>query len=166
MAPCCCLLFHFPVRWWKRGLETPALICFSLFWGGGGRIRSRPGKPNQRKGQKQKFINFCEFWYFSLGKQAWFALNFCSGMPPGKVHELTFLWFGLPVLLLRAFNHFLALNHFLAFLDFRAFLGFPCFCLLQGIPCFFDCFPFSFAGNPCRATRVALHVSQLISWIL
>ena len=22
--------------------------------------------------------------------------NFCSGMPPGKVHELAFLWFGLP----------------------------------------------------------------------
>ena len=23
-------------------------------------------------------------------------MNFCSGMPLGKVHELTFLWFGLP----------------------------------------------------------------------
>ena len=22
--------------------------------------------------------------------------NFCSGMPLGKVHELAFLWFGLP----------------------------------------------------------------------
>ena len=56
-------------------------------------IRSRPGKPNQRKGQNEKFMNFarfCEFWCFSLGKQARFTLNFCSGMPPRKVHELTF----------------------------------------------------------------------------
>ena len=62
-------------------------------------IRSRPGKPNQRKGQNVKFMNFAhfyEFWCFSLGKQARFTLNFCSGMPPGKVHELAFLWFGSP----------------------------------------------------------------------
>ena len=57
-------------------------------------LRSRPGKPNQRKGQNKKFMNFahfCEFWCFSLGKQARFTLNFCSGMPPRKVHELPFL---------------------------------------------------------------------------
>ena len=62
-------------------------------------LRSRPGKPNQRKGQNEKFMNFahfCEFWCFSLGKQARFTLNFCSGMPLRKVHEPTFLWFGLP----------------------------------------------------------------------
>ena len=61
-------------------------------------IRSRPGKPNQRRGQNEKFMNFaqsCEFWCFSSGKQARFTLNFCSGMPLQKVHELTFLWFGL-----------------------------------------------------------------------
>ena len=60
------------------------------------RIRSRPGKPNQRKGQNEKFMNFahfCEFWCFSLGKQARFTLNFCSGMPLREVHELAF--FGL-----------------------------------------------------------------------
>ena len=62
-------------------------------------FRSRPGKPNQRKGQNEKFMNFahfCEFWCFSLGKQARFTLNCCSGMPLRKVHELTSLWFGLP----------------------------------------------------------------------
>ena len=62
-------------------------------------IRSRPGKPNQRKGQNEKFMNFahfCEFWCLSLGKQARFTLNFCSGMPLWKVYELTFLWFSLP----------------------------------------------------------------------
>ena len=61
-------------------------------------LRSRPSKPNQRKGQNEKFMNFahfCEFWCFSSGKQARFRMNFCSGMPPGKVHELAFLWFGL-----------------------------------------------------------------------
>ena len=61
-------------------------------------IRSRPGKPNQRKCQNEKFMNFahfCEFWRFSLEKQARFTLNFCSGMPLRKVHELTFflVWF-------------------------------------------------------------------------
>ena len=63
---------------------------------------------NQRKGQNEKFMNFayfCEFWCFSLGKQARFTLNFCSGMPLGKVHELTFLWFGLPGALLKNFTN-------------------------------------------------------------
>ena len=41
------------------------------------------------------FAPFCEFWCFPLGQQARFTLNFCSGMPLQKVHELTFLWFGL-----------------------------------------------------------------------
>ena len=31
-----------------------------------------------------------------LLKQARFTLDFCSGMPLRKVHEPTFLWFGLP----------------------------------------------------------------------
>ena len=72
-------------------------------------IRSRPGKPNQRKGQNEKFMNFahfCEFWCFSLGKQARFTLNFCSGMPLRKVHELTFLWFDLPGPLLKLIRRF------------------------------------------------------------
>ena len=73
-------------------------------------FRSRPGKPNQRKGQKRKVEEFrahyCEFWCFSLGKQARFTLNFCSGMPLRKVHEPTFLWFGLPGPLLSYGNQF------------------------------------------------------------
>ena len=71
----------------KNGLKTAIFRPF---------FRSRPGKPNQRKGQNEKFMNFahfCEFWCLSLGKQARFTLNFCSGMPLRKVHELTF--FGL-----------------------------------------------------------------------
>ena len=71
-------------------------------------VRSRPGKPNQRKGHNEKFMNFalfCEFWWFFLGKQARFTWNFCSGMPLWKVHELTFLWFGLPGPLLKL-QHF------------------------------------------------------------
>ena len=69
-----------------QALEIPEK---QAFW-----FRSRPGKPNQRKGQNEKFMNFahfCEFWCFSLGKQARFTLNFCSAMPLRKVHELTFL---------------------------------------------------------------------------
>ena len=70
-------------------------------------FRSRPSKQNQRKGQNEKFMNFalfCEFWCFSLGEQARFTLNFCSRMPLRKVHELTFLWFGLPGPLLTNVN--------------------------------------------------------------
>ena len=60
-------------------------------------LRSRSGKPNQCQNEKfMNFAHFCEFWCFSLGKQAQFTLTFCSGMPLRKVHELTFLWFGLP----------------------------------------------------------------------
>ena len=58
----------------------------------------RQTKPKE-KGQNEKFLNFahfCEFWCFSLGKHARCTLNICSGMPLRKVHELTFLWFGLP----------------------------------------------------------------------
>ena len=69
--------------------------------------RSGPGKPNQRKGQNEKFMNFAHFvtsGVFSLGKQARFTLNFCSGMPLRKVHELTFLWFGLPGPLLTIYD--------------------------------------------------------------
>ena len=62
--------------------------------------RFQANQTKLKKGPKRKVHEFrpflCEFWCFSLGKQARFALNFCSGMPPGKVHELAFLWFGLP----------------------------------------------------------------------
>ena len=55
---------------------------------------------NQRKGQNEKFMNvghFCElFWCVSLGKRARFTSNFGSSLPPGEVHELAFLWFGVP----------------------------------------------------------------------
>ena len=61
-------------------------------------LRSRPSKPNQRKGQNGKFMNFAlfgEFWCFSLGKQARFPLNFCSGMPLAKSSwtDLSLVWF-------------------------------------------------------------------------
>ena len=41
--------------------------------------------------------HFCELWWFSLGKQARFTYpTFVPECPLRKVHELTFLWFGLP----------------------------------------------------------------------
>ena len=65
-------------------------------------ILSGVAPANQTKKRAKTKVNdsfrpfLCEFWCFSLGKQARFTLNFCSGMPLWKVHELTFLWFGLP----------------------------------------------------------------------
>ena len=59
-------------------------------------FRSRPGKPNQRKDQNKKFMNFaqfCEFWCLSLGKQARFTLNFCSGMPLRFMNCPSLVWF-------------------------------------------------------------------------
>ena len=52
------------------------------------------------KGKVHEFRTFLWILVFFLRKQARFTLNFSSGMPPWKVHELTFLWFGLPGLLL------------------------------------------------------------------
>ena len=62
--------------------------------------RESPRQTKPRGGPKRKVHEFrpffLEFWCFSLGKEARFTLNFCSRMPLWKVHELTFLWFGLP----------------------------------------------------------------------
>ena len=64
------------------------------------KFQSRVVPANQRKGQNEKFMNFAhfyEFWRFFLRKTSTIHIwNFCSGMPLWKVHELTFLWFGLP----------------------------------------------------------------------
>ena len=46
-------------------LPPPRRNYLPLPWGPN--FRSRPGKPNQRKGQTEKFMNFahsCEFWCF------------------------------------------------------------------------------------------------------
>ena len=61
-------------------------------------FRSRPGKPNQRKGQNEKFMNFahfCEFWCFSLGKQARFTYRtFVPECPyENFVNWLFLVWF-------------------------------------------------------------------------
>ena len=60
-----------------------------------------PSQTKPKKGPKREVHEFRPvfvsiLWCFSLGKQARFTLNFCSGMPLCKAHELTFLWFGLP----------------------------------------------------------------------
>ena len=57
-----------------------------------------PRQTKPKKGPQRKVHEFRPFLWilvFSFGKQARFTLNFCSGMPLWKVHELTFLWFGL-----------------------------------------------------------------------
>ena len=57
-------------------------------------------KPKGQNGKFMNFAHFCEFWCFSLRKQARFTSNFCSRLPPGKALKLAFLWFGLPGCLL------------------------------------------------------------------
>ena len=64
------------------------------------------------------FAHFCEFWCFSLEKQARFTLNFCSGMPLRKVHEPTFLWFGLPGPLLNEIHNYFENNFSLSVMPF------------------------------------------------
>ena len=66
----------------------------------------RQESPRQTKQKFMTFAHFCEFGRFSLGKQARFTSNFCSGMPLGKVRELAFLWFGLPGRLLIPISDF------------------------------------------------------------
>ena len=90
---------------WTKKHKLVSNDSLAMVFRNGDCFRSCPGKPNQKKGQNEKLMNFahfCEFWCFSLGKRARFTLNFCSGMPLRKVHELTFFWFGLPGTLLIA----------------------------------------------------------------
>ena len=75
-------------------VEVPILFFwawgFFRFW-----LGVAPANQTKVIPRNEKFMNFahfCEFWCFSLGEQRRFTLNFCSGMPPGKVHELNFLW--------------------------------------------------------------------------
>ena len=57
---------------WVANRPFFGLVCRNDSW-----CRESPGKPNQRKGQNEKFMNFSpifgEFWCFSLGKQARFT---------------------------------------------------------------------------------------------
>ena len=62
-------------------------------------FRGRPGKPNQRKGQNEKFMNFAHFCVNSgvfLRKTSTIHIELLFRNALRKVHELTFLWFGLP----------------------------------------------------------------------
>ena len=61
---------------------------------------SCPGKLKPNKGtitkSSSKFeAHFCEFWCFSLGKQARFTSNFCSGFSPREKFMNFGLFFGL-----------------------------------------------------------------------
>ena len=60
-------------------------------------IRESPRQTKPKKGPKRKVHelrpSLCEFWCFSLGEQARFTSNFCSGMPPGKFMNRPLVWF-------------------------------------------------------------------------
>ena len=100
--------------------------CFSIFGPSFGRFCPCPdgsgvAPANQTKERAKTKSSYefrpflCEFWCFSLGKRARFTLNFCSGMPLGKVHKLTFLWFGLPGPLLNGGSFPLISDHWMVF---------------------------------------------------
>ena len=91
----------------KRGTQNTSLLSLTkVFLLSVEKESPRQTKP--KKGPKRKVHEFrtffCEFWCFFLGKQARFTLNFCSGIPLRKLHELTFLWLGLPGPLLTVEN--------------------------------------------------------------
>ena len=76
----------------KERKRDPQTFCGEFLGLRGGPKRAISGHKNQesprqtkpKKGPNEKFMHFalfCEFWCFSLGKQARFTLNFCSGMP-------------------------------------------------------------------------------------
>ena len=81
----------------SRALVSGSLELFNLAW----KFQSGVAPANQTKGRaktKSSWISpiFVNSGVFSSGKQARFTLNFCSGMPLWKVHELTLPWSGLP----------------------------------------------------------------------
>ena len=63
----------------KKGTKNqPEVFLHKVFL-----IRSRPGKPNQRKGQNEKFMNFAhfrEFWCFFLGKTSTIHISLETGI--------------------------------------------------------------------------------------
>ena len=67
--------------------------------------QTKPKKVPSRK--VHEFRPFCEFWSFSLGKQARFTLNFCSGMPLRKAKSS---WTDLS-LVCRGHSWYLELNY-------------------------------------------------------
>ena len=71
--------------WSKRAClsGTPLLNLKTPFFF----VRSRPGKPNQRKGQNEKFMNFthfCEFWCFFLRKTSTIHIELLFRNAPAK----------------------------------------------------------------------------------
>ena len=82
-------------------LPSSSQISLALTWEESGVAPANQTKERAKK--KSSWISpiFVNSGVFSLGKQARFTLNFCSGMPLRKVHELTFLWLGLPRPLLK-----------------------------------------------------------------
>ena len=98
----------------------------------GSRSQESPRQTKPKKVSKRKIHEFrpfvCEFWcFFFLGKTSTIHIsNFCSGMPLRKVHELTFLWFGLPGPLLKI--HCLVLLYYPTGLSFHEKLGIKTVC--------------------------------------
>ena len=75
---------------WGRDLKSQ---CFRVFESG----VDPTNQTEERAKTKSSWISpiFVNSGVF-LWKKARFTSNFCSGLPPRKVHELAFLWFGLP----------------------------------------------------------------------
>ena len=83
--------------WYCKNIEfrfccTSKLCCLDN--------QESPPQTKPKKGPKRKVHEFRPFLWipvFFLRKTSTIhTLNFCSRMPLRKVHELTFLWFGLP----------------------------------------------------------------------
>ena len=81
---------------WYFSIFQGFLFCLSCLF----TIRSRPGKPNQRKRQNEKFMNFahfCEFWcFFPHRKTSTIHIELLFRNAPVKSSWTDLLWFGLP----------------------------------------------------------------------
>ena len=94
----------------KHGILSRLIMSLFFFGpekiGDGPNLRSGPGKPNQGKGQNEKFMNFAHFFVkilvFFLRRQARFtSRTFVPEYAPAKSSWTDLFWFGLPGPLLR-----------------------------------------------------------------
>ena len=92
----------------RRTLHTAVCTCRNtkviLFGAKLVVIRGRPGKPNQRKGQNEKFMNFAyflnEFWQFFLGTTSTIHIELLFRNAPVKSSctDFSLVWFAGPLL--------------------------------------------------------------------
>ena len=86
-------------RWKSRDFYRKCGIRTPKIWHTDPPFQESPRQTKPKKGPKRKVHEFRPFLWilvFFLGKTSTIHIEFLFRNAPGKIHELAFLWFGLP----------------------------------------------------------------------